>query len=283
MALRLLMPKFFEWSVAKNMLCYLPEDDTLDAKEQDRESYGEFGVGPIGIPSVFAYHEAKSVQLYLKDMVLQARYAREVITPRVRGQPLSRTVWERGMECVETLIGLTKEFLEEVEIFTFQETRVDVISEITSETGLSEAGNIPNFKISKRTEEKFIRVDQPEGLIKKKELPYSYMIKHGRKAEFDVIRRKSRAGHLLRDLSRVAHSRAPQQEGKDLSPCIVASKYQGTYVLKDKISYLMKFDRWKPGLALRKKFFAGKYVGPDTSELLFDISPSSEVNQLEGD
>jgi hypothetical protein len=276
LALRLNVPKFFEFSVAKNMLTYLPTDfKTDDDPNWRRLSNGSFQGGPIGVPSRFDWKTDVQVLQYISDRVAQVIYPEQLTTPR-GGQ---KTIWERGIECTMRIDGLSMDLVGQgLELFNGREVRAMTIESLDSESGKSSAGGSANWAIIKRAEKDFVRIDAPEDIVRTKELPYTLMMREGvRSEQMQTVQPKRRTGCQLRSIQRSVRKRLPQvtqlmgesenlplDAGGLLEPAGFVDINRGQlyrYAYRDKVMELYGIQQWSPDLKLKKRFFGGKYEG----------------------
>jgi hypothetical protein len=290
------MPKFFEWKVCKDMLIYLPrkmhrsvrtrviDPETSIMRYQDNfyplipqyegfEAYGR-DVGPFGIPSQFNWQKSSAIQRYLHDRVMLVR---NPSFSKLGSDPL-KTCWERGIEYTQSVVALY-DMIEgkSLEVLSYNDSLIETESELSSRSGREEAsgGKINRRSIIKEQGSRYIRIDRPEEIIKKKELPYSLMVRTGSRSpedestggyKIEPVKRKMRLGSLLRSTHKRVNARRSQVD-EDIEPEPIANSLVGSYVLRSELSALLKVDPFTPGLFLRNKYFKGKYSGIPSSEV----------------
>jgi hypothetical protein len=126
-----------------------------------------------------------------------------------------------------------------------------------------EMASISRRMIWNKRNEEFVRIDQPEGLLKEKEIPFAVIMRDGIDAHVSTVRKKQRAHAILRLDARRAREFCAIDEFKDkvLPFRDIHPEMYGTYMPRKIVEKILKLDDWGPKLGIPKRFFAGRAAG----------------------
>jgi len=225
-------PSFFEKKLAESPLSYVPTQ-----------------LGGLGIPSIFEVQGEPKVINFMRSQYL-LRYMPDQIPIEERVRPVNN--WHRGQKLAQDVINFLGQ---DLEVNDFKEVWEGVSNTLDQKFLTKSSAKRINREIFRS----YIDISRPQPLVGTKEDTYA-QVATGR-AELELVKRKRRTSHLIRQNQREAN--AVKDYAHNLSDIIdyniLARNYprHGLWVAREEILNILGLASSSPSLSIPLEYFGG--------------------------